>query len=101
MAEIALIRPPEEAAALDWLRSQPGGRINLPAAELGRRWGWQRQRTGRRLKPWVRWGRRSGRHVCAWPVLHADDTTVPVSGACPVRLGNNNGGLTQKEKCFR
>ena len=34
MAEIALIRPPEEAAALDWLRSQPGGRINLPAAEL-------------------------------------------------------------------
>ena len=39
MAEIAPIRPLDEAAALDWLRSQPGGRINLPAAELGRRWG--------------------------------------------------------------
>jgi hypothetical protein len=50
MAEIALIRPLDETAALDWLRSQPGGRINLTAAELGRRWGWQRQRTGRRLK---------------------------------------------------
>src|SRR5258708_386587 len=55
MAEIALIRPLEEAAALDWLRSQPGGRIDLPA-ELGRRWGWQRQQTGRRLKPWAKAG---------------------------------------------
>jgi hypothetical protein len=35
MAEIGPIRPLNEAAALDWLRSQPGGRINLPAAELG------------------------------------------------------------------
>jgi len=56
MAEIAPIRPFDEAAALDWLRSQPGGRINLPAAELGRRWGWQRQRTGRRLKAWTKAG---------------------------------------------
>jgi hypothetical protein len=54
MAEIALIRPLDEAAAFDWLRSQPGGRINLAAAELGRRWGWQRQRTGRRLKAWTK-----------------------------------------------
>jgi hypothetical protein len=37
MAEIAPIRPLDEAAAPDWLRGQPGGRINLPAAELGRR----------------------------------------------------------------
>ena len=43
MAEIAPIRPLDEAAALDWLRSQPGGRTNLPAAELGRRWGWPRE----------------------------------------------------------
>jgi hypothetical protein len=50
LAEIAPIRSLDEAAALDWLRDQPGGRINLPAAELGRRWGWQRQGTGRRLK---------------------------------------------------
>ena len=56
MAEIAPIRPFDEAAALDWLRSQPGGRINLPAAELGRRWGWPRQRAGRRLKAWTKEG---------------------------------------------
>jgi hypothetical protein len=56
MAEIALIRLLEEAAALDWLRSQLGGRINLPAAELGRRWGWPRQGTGRRLKAWTKAG---------------------------------------------
>src|SRR5258707_2930802 len=46
------LRPLDEAAALDWLRSQPGGRTNLPAAELGRRWGWHRQR----LKAWARAG---------------------------------------------
>jgi hypothetical protein len=56
MAEIAPIRPLDEAAALDWLHSQPGGRTNLPAAELGRRWGWHRQRTGRRLKAWTKTG---------------------------------------------
>jgi hypothetical protein len=28
------IRPLDEAAALAWLKSQPGGRTNLPAAEL-------------------------------------------------------------------
>jgi len=56
MAEIAPIRPLDEGAALDWLRSQPGGRTNLPAAELGRRWGWHRQRTGRRLKAWTKAG---------------------------------------------
>jgi MarR family protein len=56
MAEIAPIRPLDEAAALDWLRSQPGGRTKLSAAELGRRWGWHRQRAGRRLKAWQKSG---------------------------------------------
>ena len=49
-AGIAPIRPLDEEAALAWLRSQPGGRTTLRAAELGRRWGWHRQRTGRRLE---------------------------------------------------
>jgi hypothetical protein len=56
MADISPICPLDEAAALDWLRSQPGGRINMPTAELGRQWGWQRQRTGRRLKAWTKAG---------------------------------------------
>ncbi len=56
MAEIAPIRTFDEAAALEWLRAQPGGRTKLPAAELGRRWGWHRQRAGRRLKAWARAG---------------------------------------------
>src|SRR5260370_36346860 len=51
-----IIRPLDEAAALEWLRSQPGRRTNLPAAELGRRWGWQRQRASRRLKAWQKAG---------------------------------------------
>jgi hypothetical protein len=35
-----------------WLRSQPDGRVAASAAELGRQWGWNRMRTGRRLKAW-------------------------------------------------
>jgi len=65
MAEIAPIRTLDEAAALDWLRGQPGGRTNLPAAELGRRWGWARHRAGRRIKAWARDGivRRHGKII--------------------------------------
>jgi hypothetical protein len=37
MPDSAPVRPPlDEAAALEWLRGQPGRRTNLPAAELGR-----------------------------------------------------------------
>src|SRR3984893_14099913 len=56
MADTPPIRSLDEAAALEWLRSQPGRRTNLPAAELGRRWGWQRQRASRRLKAWQKAG---------------------------------------------
>src|SRR5712664_2282072 len=53
---VASIHPIDEAAALEWLHRQPGRRTNLPAAELGRRWGWQRQRASRRLKAWQKAG---------------------------------------------
>jgi len=76
MAEIAPIRPFDEAAALDWLRSQPGGRTNMPAAELGRRWGWHRQRASRRLKAWQKAGlvTRRGNIVM---VAHGAPVTAP------------------------
>src|SRR5882762_4263430 len=51
------IRPFEEEAALAWLGAQPGGRSKLSDAELGRRWGWKRQRVGRRVKAWAKEGR--------------------------------------------
>ena len=35
MADIAPIRSLDETAVLEWLRSQPGRRTNLPVAELG------------------------------------------------------------------
>jgi MarR family len=50
------VRPLDEAAALAWLRAQPGGRTNLPAAELARRWGWQRYNVSRRLQRWKKDG---------------------------------------------
>jgi hypothetical protein len=45
-------RPFDDREALTWLRSQPDGRVTTSAAELGRRWGWNRMRTSRRLKTW-------------------------------------------------
>jgi hypothetical protein len=52
MTDIVPIRPFDDAEALAWLRSQPDGRVTASAAELGRQWGWNRMRAGRRLKAW-------------------------------------------------
>jgi hypothetical protein len=52
MTEAVPTRPFDDMEALAWLRSQPDGRVTACAAELGRRWGWNRMRTGRRLKAW-------------------------------------------------
>jgi hypothetical protein len=41
-----------DSEALDWLHSQPDGRVTASAAELGRQWGWNRMRPGRRLRTW-------------------------------------------------
>src|SRR5258705_9249367 len=54
---ITPIRPIDEEAGLAWLRAQPGGRTKLSDAELGRRWGWKRQRVGGRVKAWAKDGR--------------------------------------------
>jgi hypothetical protein len=52
----APIVPLDDEGALNWLRSQPAGRVTATAAELGRRWGWHRQRVGRRLTAWAKSG---------------------------------------------
>jgi hypothetical protein len=52
MTETVPARPFDDMEALAWLRSQPDGRVTASAAELGRRWGWNRMRTVRRLKAW-------------------------------------------------
>jgi len=72
-ANVTPIRPLDEAGALAWLRSQPGGRTNLPAAELARRWGWQRYNVSRRLQRWSRDGlvARRGRTLTAIDVASA------------------------------
>jgi MarR family len=56
MTETIPTRPFDEMEALAWLRSQPEGAVTASAAELGRRWGWNRMRTGRRLKAWEKAG---------------------------------------------
>ena len=52
MTETDPSRPFDDSDALDWLRSQPDGRMTVSAAELGRHWGWNRMRAGRRLRAW-------------------------------------------------
>jgi len=52
MTETILSRPFDDMEALAWLRCQPDGRVTASAAELARRWGWNRMRAGRRLKAW-------------------------------------------------
>src|SRR6266849_6300037 len=100
MAEIALIRPLDEAAALDWLRRQPGGRINLPAAELGRRWGWRQQRTGRRLKAWAKAGlvTRHGNIITVADASVTRSKAGPV--ARPVRVTRARAGLVTPSPGF-
>ena len=56
MTETTPTRPFDEMEALAWLRSQPEGVVTASAAELGRRWGWNRMRAGRRLKAWEKAG---------------------------------------------
>jgi MarR family len=85
------VRPLDEAAALNWLRSQPGGRTNLPAAELARRWGWQRYNVTRRLQRWKKDGAvaQQGRFLVAVDIRppevatnglqHIDDAREPGS----------------------
>jgi hypothetical protein len=46
-------RSMDDAAALAWLTSQPGGTTAASAAALAREWGWNRMRAGRRLRAWA------------------------------------------------
>jgi hypothetical protein len=86
------IRRLDDEAALAWLRAQPGGRTKLSDAELGRRWGWKRQRVGRRVKAWVKDGRisRRGNTITYTPVAGAEPATqaepVPPSVPSPAPL---------------
>jgi MarR family len=65
MAEVSPIKMLDDDEAIAWLKAQPGARTTLPPAELARRWGWPRQRAGRRLKTWAKAGliTRRGRAV--------------------------------------
>jgi hypothetical protein len=78
-------RPLDEEEALAWLRSQPDGRATANAAELGRQWGWNRMRTGRRLKAWEQAGviRRNAEAITLSNVVTStvNDVTPTVAGA--------------------
>src|SRR2546427_353687 len=76
------IRTFDEEAAIAWIRAQPGGRTKLSDAELGRRWGWKRQRVGRRMKAWVREGRITRRgNTVTYADAHMNDSAAPAQAA--------------------
>ncbi len=62
---VTALRPLSDEEALAWLKSQ--GKITMRPAELGRRFGWTRQRTGRRLDAWKEAGqiKRRGHTIIA------------------------------------
>jgi hypothetical protein len=99
MTEIDPIRPFDETEALAWLRSQPDGRVTASAAELGRQWGWNRMRAGRRLTAWQKAGyiRRNAEEIVVTTsvtssvtetmgVSVAPEATVTRRSATPVKL---------------
>src|SRR5215467_11215799 len=98
MVEPHPVRPFNEAEALAWLRSQAGGRVTASAAELGRQWGWNRVRAGRRLKAWQDAGhiRRDRETIVVMPGVTAVtehvrgtvtlEQAVTSRSAAPVRL---------------
>ena len=90
MTETIPTRPFDEMEALAWLRSQPEGVVTASAAELGRRWGWNRMRTGRRLKAWEKAGliRRNTEAIIATPSVTSTvtDVTQTVGEAVSVTL---------------
>ncbi|MGJ5134377.1 hypothetical protein [Bradyrhizobium oligotrophicum] len=81
MTETVPNRPLDDLEALAWLRSQPGGRVTATAAELGRQWGWNRMRAGRRLKAWEEAG-----HICrnAEAIIVTNPVTPTVTEAADV-----------------
>ena len=90
MTETIPTRPFDEMEALAWLRSQPEGAVTASAAELGRRWGWNRMRTGRRLKAWEKAGlirRNAGAIIATTSVTSSvADVTPTVAEAASAML---------------
>ncbi len=73
--------PFDDAEALAWLRAQPDGRVTANAAELGREWGWNRMRAGRRLRAWEQAGYI---HRNAEEIIVTTSVTPAVTGSAGV-----------------
>jgi hypothetical protein len=90
MTDIVASRPFDDMEALAWLRAQPNGHVTANAAELGRQWGWNRMRAGRRLKAWEEAGliqRNAGAIVVTKSVTPAAaDVTPTVTEAVGVTV---------------
>jgi len=90
MPETIPTRPFDEEEALAWLGSEPEGRVTANAAELGRQWGWNRMRTGRRLKAWEKAGliRRNAEAITLTKAVTSTvtDVTPTVAGAVGVTV---------------
>ena len=92
---VSPIRPLGEEEAIAWLRAQPGGRTNLSDAELGRRWGWNRKRVGRRLTAWANDGRISRRGNVTTAVPTPVPTELDGEGVPPRETEAGTGTSTE------
>jgi hypothetical protein len=53
---VTALRPLTDVEALDFLRSQPNGRISAKPGALGKRWNWHHKKVSGRLNTWARQG---------------------------------------------
>ncbi|WP_316168914.1 MULTISPECIES: hypothetical protein [unclassified Bradyrhizobium] len=84
MSENTPPHPFDDMEALAWLRSQPELHLAVSAAELGRRWGWNRMRTSRRLKAWERAG-----------LIRRNAEAIIVTGAATSAVTDGTAAVTE------
>jgi hypothetical protein len=83
---VTALRPLSDSEALDWLRSQPGGRISAKPGALGRRWNWHHRKVSGRLSVWSRQGLITKRRNS---IAVVDITTTPRRVAEPQPVGKS------------
>src|SRR3974390_2491523 len=86
---VAAPRPFDEMEALAWLHSQPEGVVTASAAELGRQWGWNRMRAGRRLKAWEAAGH-----------IRRDCDAIVISGSVTTAVTDDGPGTVTPESAI-
>jgi hypothetical protein len=101
---VTVLRPFDEAQALDFLRAQPGGRTALAASEIARRGGWSRHKVTRALKRGTRDGPITRRGSNVFVRADGAHQGAQMAAQVPAQLGEectSNGTGQPAAQCAR